>query len=176
MDLQLVENNNGGDLVLKTKDLSVIYGFENMPYLNMFGGNVEESTPPRRKQAEQAFDFWGNTLLFAQDSKIQMNSETERTLKNTPITSFGLKIIEQSVQKDLESMRAFCKIGFSVSMTAVNQVTIAVKIIKPDNLNQSIYVFIWDATGKELTGNQMTTNTSDLSGFNILNQLFDFSF
>ena len=39
-DLLIIETDNGGDLVLRNNDLVSIEGFENMPYLGMFGGNV----------------------------------------------------------------------------------------------------------------------------------------
>lgn len=39
-DILLIETDNGGDFVLKNNDLASIEGFENMPYLGMFGGNV----------------------------------------------------------------------------------------------------------------------------------------
>ena len=41
-DLQIIENGDGGDAVLNGNDLSIIDGFQNMPYLGMFGGNVDK--------------------------------------------------------------------------------------------------------------------------------------
>ena len=80
MDLRVIETKNGGDLVSKKRDLSVIEGFENMPYLALFGGCTEQSTPLLRVKSEQAFDWWGNNLFFPNDQSKQLNSITERIL------------------------------------------------------------------------------------------------
>ena len=58
MDLKLIETGNGGDLVKNSKDLEVIFGFQNMPYLALFGGNPGFSTPTQRPENSQAFDWW----------------------------------------------------------------------------------------------------------------------
>jgi hypothetical protein len=178
MDLELVETLNGGDLIKTTQDVSVIYGFENMPYLAMFGGQVASSTPSIRNESEQAFDWWGNSLFFPRNSNVQMNSETERTLKKTPLTSFGLSIIQQAVKKDLAFMKAFSQVGISVTITGINRISIAVKIIKPDNLSQSIFVFIWDATNSELLERQVANRggVSNPDLFRVFDDSFDFFF
>jgi len=44
MDLEIVETLNGGDLLIKNNDLSMIEGLQNMPYIGMFGGNVGHVT------------------------------------------------------------------------------------------------------------------------------------
>lgn len=177
MDLELQETLNGGDLIKTTQDISVIYGFENFPYLAMFGGMVAQSTPVRRNRAEQTFDFWANSLLFPRNGSVQMNSETERTIKKTPLNSFGLTVIQAAVVKDLAFMRSFCSVGISVTMSGINKITIAIKLIRPDNLTQSIYVFIWDATNNELT-ERLVANTGGgtIGQFKIFDQTFDFSF
>jgi hypothetical protein len=43
-------------------------GIENMPYLGMFGGNIEESTVNKVEKL-QSFDWWGNNLINARESK-----------------------------------------------------------------------------------------------------------
>src|SRR4051812_18891907 len=115
MDLQLLETGNGGDVNKKGKDLSVIYGFQNMPYLAMFGGNVQSSTPGKRLPTEQASDWWGNALL-TNDIGHQMNSETERALMTTLLTSSGRLKIEQAVKKDLSFMKEFAEVTSDVSI------------------------------------------------------------
>jgi phage gp46-like protein len=150
MDLELKETGNGGDLIKNTKDLSVIEGFENMPYLAMFGGNVKSDTPLQRPEGEQAFDFWGNSLLMANDSSIQFNSKTERTLNQVALNSFGRTKIEEAVKSDLAFMKPFANIKVAVSIISTNMVAIGVQIVKPDNIQQQQYVYIWDKTNSEL--------------------------
>lgn len=150
MDLELREIGSGGDIVKTAKDVSVIYGLQNMPYLALFGGNVEASTPIRRLVNEQAFDFWGNSLLLVDSPAMQYNSLTERTLHEVALTSAGRLRIEQAVFNDLAFMKAFAKIAVSVAIIATDKVRIGVKITQPDNLEEKVFIFIWDATKKEL--------------------------
>lgn len=150
MDLELKDIGNGGELIRTAKDLSVISGFENMPYLAMFGGNTEASTPVTRQEDEQAFDWWANSLLFPNDESIQMNSLTERTLRQVPLTSSGRKIIEEAVKKDLDFMKDFAKVSVDVSIPATDRAQINIKVVRLDNLQDRSFVYIWDATNNEL--------------------------
>jgi hypothetical protein len=150
MDLKIIETGNGGDAVLGSSDLSVIYGFENMPYLAMFGGNVEASTPSERPENSQAFDWWGNDLLLKNEPKLQFNSETERTLKNVALSSTGRNQIEQAVKYDLSFMNDFAEPSIETAITAPDRLEISVQIKQPDNLADKLYVFIWDATKQDL--------------------------
>jgi len=150
MDLRLIEYGNGGDLVKTAKDLVVIYGFENMAYIAMFGGNVEASTPTERLATEQAYDYWANNLLMPALPGIQFNSETERALKKTPLTSYGRALIEQAVINDLRFMKDFAKVGVSVSIISDDRIIIGVQIQEPDNLQKREFIFLWDNTRSEL--------------------------
>lgn len=173
MDLQVIENaGNGGDLVKKPKDLSVIEGFQNMPYLAMFGGNTAASTG-KRIPSEQAFDWYANSLIFSEDATIQFNSETERALNNTPLTSSGRAIIENAVKADLKFMKAFCQVGVSVTIPETDKVVIGIRLIEPDNLEQRDHIFIWDATRQELN---LAAVSSGVSGGSTVNGFFDYFF
>lgn len=150
MDLLVIEaNGNGGDLVKKPKDLAVIEGLQNMPYLAMFGGCIEADTK-KRLATEQAFDFWGNTVSAPNDPKQQINSQTERALINTPLTSSGRAIIENAVKADLMFMKEFCKVAVAVTLPNVDQVLIGIRLQEPDNIQNRDFIYIWDATKKEL--------------------------
>lgn len=151
MDLEIIENGDGGELVKNTNDLSVIFGFENMVYLALFGGNVEASTPSSRLATEQAFDFWANNLLDPQDTSIQFNSETERTLNEVSLTSSGRVIIQRAVEDDLAFMKDFATVKVNVSLVGLDSVQISVTILQPDNLQKQEIIFIWNATDQELT-------------------------
>lgn len=151
MDLRIKETGNGGDVILSGKDLIVIEGMQNMPYLSMFGGSLAASTPVRRLESEQAFDYWGNTLLWANDPGLQMNSQTERTLNNTALTSAGLTKIEQAVIADLDHMDEFVNKTVEVSIIAVDKLSIEITLVRPDNLQDKKFIYIWDATNSELS-------------------------
>jgi hypothetical protein len=173
MDLELVEQGDGGELIKKTNDLSVIYGFENMPFIAMFGGNVKESTPILRLATEQAFDWWGNNLLMPQDTSIQFNSETERALNNVPLTSAGRVLIQNAVENDLAFMKDFATVVVSVVILATDKVAIGLRIIQPDNLQKQDFIYIWNATRQELEDRENFTVT--FSPF-VPGRIFDFSF
>ena len=151
MDLKVVESGNGGELVKTPKDLAVISGLGNMVYLALFGGNVKASTPQKRLESEQAFDWWGNTLFSANDPNVQFNSLTERTLNTVALSSSGRVRIEQAVLKDLDFMKDFAKVSASVSIPETDKVIISVRIEEPDNLEKQAFTFIWDATKNEVT-------------------------
>lgn len=151
MDVQVIETGNGGDLVKKPKDLLTIDGFQNMPYLAMFGGNVAEDTPTTRTPSQQNFDWWGNGLLMPNDASQQFNSQTERALNTIPLTSAGRARIEQAVIADLQFMKAFATVSVAVSIVATDKVVIGIRLVKPDNLEQVDQIYIWDATMKELS-------------------------
>lgn len=151
MDLKIIESGgNGGDVVKTAKDLVVIEGFESMPYLAMFGGNVESSTLRGRLAGQQLFDYWGNDLLFPNNQSVQFNSETERALNNTALTSSGRVVIEQAVKADLKFMTEFVKVAVAVSIPTNDKVVIGVKLVQPDNQQSRQFIYIWDATRNEL--------------------------
>lgn len=154
-DLAIIENGEGGDLVLTGNGLAVQDGWGNMPYLALFGGNVEASTT-KRLATQQAFDFWANSTLFDQDESVQMNSETERVLMEVVLNSAGRARIQQAVERDLKFMQDFATIKVSVTIEGIDRVNISIKVKEPDNLKgrssdqYRAFIFIWDATKKEL--------------------------
>ena len=150
MDLLLTETGNGGDLVKKPKDLAVVEGFENMIYLAFFGGNVAQDTPTKRIESAQAFDFWGNNLVLPQDQSRQFNSQTERILHSVPLTSSGRIQILNAVKADLKFMKPFANVASDVVIYQTDKVAIGVKLEQPDNLQAKEFIYIWDATRREL--------------------------
>lgn len=176
MDLKLIESNDGGDLVKNAKDLEVIFGFQNMVYLALFGGNVEASTPITRIASEQDFSFWGNNLLLPQEPGLQFNSKTERTLINVALNSSGLSIIQQAVESDLAFMKEFATIKVVVSIVGLDNVLIAVRVLQPDNLQEQDFIYIWNATRQELLQSEFVTLTPTVIRVRYFDDSFDFSF
>ena len=154
-DLEMVETGDGGDFVLVGANLSVIEGFQNMPYLGLFGGNVESSTK-EFLTTEQRFDWWGNSLLMPNQLAIQFNSETERVLNTTALNSSGRLIIEQAVKNDLEFLESFSTLAVVVSIIDVDRVKIFISIQELGRQESTEFVYIWDATESEL--NQQNLN------------------
>ena len=152
MDLQLIETGNGGDLFLLGHDLAQVQGFENMPYIALFGGNLAQSTPVTRAANEQAFDWWGNALLMPNLATQQFNSQTERTLNSVALTSGNLPAIQNAINADLQFMQPFAAVKIVVSIIALNTVQIQLYIKELGNVVEKQYMFIWDGTAKDLAG------------------------
>ncbi len=147
-DVLILETLNGGDLNKVGNDLAISKGWENMPYLALFGGNVKQSTPSERVDGEQNYDYWGNG--FEDNSAVQMNSETERTLHSVSLNSNGRILIEQAVLRDLSFMTEFAIVTASVSIISDDRVQIDVSIKEPSNLQNNQYRYIWDSTRGEI--------------------------
>lgn len=150
MDLKIEEHGNGGELVKTSKDLTVIEGFENMVYLAMFGGNVEQSTPVNRPENVQMFDWWANDLFFKNNPSLQFNSITERTLNEVALNSAGRILIEEAVLSDLEFMTEFAEVSAQVNIKDHDRVEIKVFIGEPNNIQGKKFEYIWDATRQSL--------------------------
>jgi hypothetical protein len=142
MDVELINTGDGGDLIKVGNDLSMVFSFENMPYIALFGGN-KESTPTVRNPTQQAFDWWGNSL-FPNQPSIQINSLTENAILSTPLTSAGRLLIEQAISADLEFMREFAVIKIDTEILSDDVLKIDIGFRKPDNLQQNNLVFIWE--------------------------------
>lgn len=150
MDVLVVETLNGGDVMVKGNDLMAAKGFENMPYLAMFGGNLEASTPSIRVAGELNNDWWGNS--FIQQRAAQANSDTERKLQNEPVTSAGRIRMEATVKRDLQFMTQFAEVSASVVILSDDVIGIRVKIQEPANIQAREFQYIWDGTRLALSG------------------------
>lgn len=171
MDLLIKETGDGGDFVRSKNDFKMIDGFQNMAYLAMFGGNTQASTPTQRIESQQAFDWWGNNLLMPNDQGLQFNSETERVLNKTPLNSSGRLLIEDAVRNDLKFMKEFGTVAVAVSIISDNRVAIGVQVGEPDNVQKREFIFLWDATLKELetvTDENSTVSVASGNGFDYI--------
>lgn len=148
-DVELIESGNGGDLVKQGADLALVFGWQNMPYLAMFGhrGGVTktEYTPNEFRK-----DWWGNALLFPNSPAEQINSLTEDALHEIPLTSAGRLQIEEAIKADLQFMQPFAKITVETAITGPKKLNINILIQEPDNLQQKEFLFIWDGLKQQL--------------------------
>ena len=149
-DLKMIETGDGGDFVFTGKDLELIDGFQNMPYLALFGGNTESITKEFRP-TEQRFDWWGNTLLMDNNSAIQWNSETEKLLNESALSTSARLKIEQAAKTDLAFFKAFSSITITASIPTVDRFRINIEIVEPETQESTEFVYIWDSTQRELT-------------------------
>ncbi len=149
MDLKIIETGDGGDAVLTGNDFEMIDGFQNMPYIGMFGGNPGHPTKEFLEN-EQRFDYWANSLVYQNEGNIQFNSLTEKLLSEISLTSASRLKIQETVKKDLKFMNDFSVIDVSVSIVGVDKVSIYIKINELSNVEQKEFVYLWDSTKQEL--------------------------
>jgi hypothetical protein len=167
IDLELFENGNGSDFVIINNDLKTISGFQNMPYIALFGGNLKQDTTGP-KILDISEDFWGNYLFLPNDPKMWINSTTERLLRNISLTSNSRREVEQAVKFDLAFMEDFANVSVSVSLIGVDKLRIEIELREPNNSESKIFVYIWSATNKELSNPQsgdIVTENFDLQNF-----------
>lgn len=150
-DLLMKESNNGGDLVLEGNTLKLANSFQNMPYLGCFGGNVEASTVGPKEDGEQAQDWWGNYLLMSQQPEVQHNSIFERTITQVALSSAGRLQLERAVKEDIKFMEAFALVTVTATIEDADRVKIYIELQEPDNLQSTVFVYIWDNAEQELT-------------------------
>lgn len=112
-DALLYETGSGGDMVLRNNDIVTVAGYENMPYLSMYGGNGS----------------WMDDLLLIGDQK--HTAQTETALQNTPLTSQGRQIIEDAINADLQFLVDDVEgtaVDVAVSIPSKNRVDAAINI------------------------------------------------
>ena len=125
-DLAITETGNGGDLILQGNDLGVVNDIQNMPYLGMFGGNVEESTTSIKSADSK--DWWGNDLLMKANQSIQFNSTVEKILNTTELTSQGRSIIEDAIKNDLQFLAPQTIIIVTVTIVATDRINVNIQV------------------------------------------------
>jgi hypothetical protein len=148
-DVRLVENGDGGDFVLIGNDTQLIDGFQNMPYIGLFGGNLQANTTGP-KVSEQSFDYWGNFMFAPTNQVIWFNSDTERILNNIPLSSETRILIESQVKKDLQFIQTFATVNASVVLLGNHRIGIEIQLIEPNTNQITEFSYIWDAMQGEL--------------------------
>ena len=152
-DITIFEDGDGGELVLNNEDIGTVDGFTNMVFLAWFGGNVSESTNENLKDQEQRGDWWGNSLFKEEN---QFNSELEKTLNNSNISSASLINIENAAKKDLQFLKKYANIEVNAYLLNESRIELEAIITEP-NKKSLKSTFLWDAT-KNTIVNDYTIN------------------
>lgn len=132
MDLLIVENGDGGDLVLRGNDLVMVKGIENVPYLASFGGDA---------------DWWANDYLDPTRPELKWLSETESILRTTPLNSNGRQKIEQAVLNDLAQLKKQTNSNITVQAIIANVDRLEILI----NIDNLAVQYIWNPDSGFLT-------------------------
>lgn len=152
MDLAIQETGDGGDVIFKGGDLVMTNGIFNMVYLALFGGNIEQTTSEANDPSgdkKQRFDWWGNSVVFQDQSERQMNSLFERSLVDTTLTSAGISRLEEIAKQDLAFLSDYAQVSVSISLEGHNRASIEVVLIEPESTAQSSLRLLWNGTKLE---------------------------
>ena len=145
IDFYITETDgNGGDLQFANNDIVPVYGLENNIYLALFGGNVEQSTGSQDRILpinvqnsplvnQQNFDFWGNSLLLSNDKTQYFNSQTERVLNSTQLSSVGRVKIENAMKEDLSFLSSNGIVTVDVTIISDDKINAIIKLVLNDN-------------------------------------------
>lgn len=153
-DIHVFENGNGGNFAKISNDLVLSESLFQVIYISMFGGNVEASTQGNEIESQERFDYWGNSLIWPNNTEKQFNSETERALTNNVLNSSGRLIIEQAVKNDLEVISQIADFEVEVSITSESKVQINISLSSIPNQSDKFYQFIWDNAKNEVITNE----------------------
>lgn len=145
IDFYITETDgNGGDLQLANNDIVPVYGLENNIYLALFGGNVEQSTGSQDRilpvnvqnsplVSQQNFDYWANDLLLSNDKTQFFNSQTERVLNSTQLSSVGRVKIENAMKEDLSFLSSNGIVTVDVTIISDDKINAVIKLVIDDN-------------------------------------------
>lgn len=164
LDIKLNETGDGGDIVLNGNDIEVIHGFQNMPYIGMFGGQLKEATTNKRVQL-QVFDYWGNKLFEPSNKKAWFNARLENLLDNIELTSRTIPVIQNQIYSDLDFMTEFSNLEVTVKMVGLDKLLILIEIAHPDLSQKKEFRYIWNAIESELEeDNGIDENEDEVKG------------
>lgn len=131
IDFLLDETGNGGDMQIAGNDIVTVSGFENMPYLSMFGGR----------------NWWGNELLLSGDGDFQFLATTEATILTTPLNSQGRLIIREAILQDLAFIKTYVPgTVIEVDVTIVSDNVLSIVI----GIDGETFYYYWNPVKKML--------------------------
>lgn len=148
-DILLYESGDGGEMSIQSNDLALAETLYMQVYLAMFGGNVEENTKVYLN-AEERFDWWGNTLFFDDQKSKQFNSNTERTLKNVSLNSSGRLEIIRAMNEDLSYLSDVLDFSVDVQLLDINKIGLFIKFSQKGNQEDKILQMVYDNAKDEI--------------------------
>lgn len=149
-DIALYESGSGGDFAIVNNDLLMAETLYQQFYLAMFGGNPMASTQTAYLPTEDRYDYWGNTLIWKDAKPKQFNSETERALRNTALTSSGRLTIIQAINQDLEYLKSVVDLSVQVELLSSNKIRITVSFSGKTNQQDKLLQLVFDNAKNEV--------------------------
>lgn len=119
-DILIYESGGGGEILIRGNDVATVSGYENAPYLSMFGGG----------------DWWGNALCPGNE----FLAKTEDVLKTTPLTSSGRIAIENAVKTDLSFLNNIPGTTWSINVSITSPTRLEILIM----INGKEFNYLWN--------------------------------
>lgn len=119
-DVLIYESGGGGEILIRGNDVATVSGYENAPYLALFGGG----------------DWWGNHLCPGNE----FLAKTEAILKITPLTSSGRIAIENAIKSDLSFLSNIPGTTWNVSTAVVSPSRLDMVI----TINGKEFNYLWN--------------------------------
>jgi phage gp46-like protein len=123
-DVDLILEENGGDLILSGGDVLIGNGLTSAAILSLFGGNFQDSNLP----GTDSLQFWGNRI--GEDPNESLRSETQKLLESIPATSENLLRVQDAVVRDLTWLIGdiVSNLSVTISLIAVKRVLITIDL------------------------------------------------
>jgi len=149
-DINLHESGNGGEMDIVSNDLLLGESLFQQVYLALFGGNVEAVTRGDELITEERFDYWANSLFFAETPSKQFNSITEKTINSVALNSQGRLSIINAVNEDLSYLTELLNYSIDVEIFEVNKIRIIINFTPKDNQQSRVLQLVYDNAKNEL--------------------------
>lgn len=149
-DILLYETGAGGDFSIIDDDLAMGESLYQQIFIAMFGGNIEASTKATYFETEDRFDYWGNSLIWKNETTKQFNSETERAIQNNALNSSGRLNILRAVNIDLDYLKSMLNFTADVQITGRDNLRIIVNFSQKTNQQDRVLQIVYDNAKKEV--------------------------
>lgn len=143
--IEMYETLDGGDYRVSDDGIIIDNSLFTECYLAFTGGNIEENTEAKKPIGVLNKAYWGN-IYSKNDDTQQFNSNLERVLSFTPISSGNLSVFESAAEQDLEYLvnNNFAEsIEVEAFIVGVGLLKISVTIEQPSQSETETYSFLW---------------------------------
>ena len=130
IDFVLYETFSGGSKFFynQVKDIQTTRSLFTYVYTLLFGGNVEAITKGSEQPREKRYDYWGNAAFYQNTPEKWFNSEFEKALNETELSSVGRIKLEEALKSDLKRLEKY------------GQLTATVRIVDTDFILAEIFL------------------------------------
>lgn len=131
-DLKIIETGSGGDLQIRANDIAIINGYENLPYLGIFGFT------------QRPEGWWANSIIYTDEPRISLG---ETALKENTLSSNGRLNIQKAIEQDIQRVTASIpNTTYSVNVILAGHNRIDIEI----EINGTVFSANWNPETQQL--------------------------